>query len=471
MGERSISTGILRLKLKKIETTGHFCLVVSKGELKMNQIFDVVIVGSGIAGIFAGIALSQSNLNVVILDKGKSVSKRKCLWDCKQHSAVCDVSCGEGGAGLFSDGCLHYSTQIGGGSVNPTFFEHYRKIIDRIYEDSGLSQYIGYPDREFLQELRGLNLKYSDIEQRVFGEDKVILLVEYLKSLWNKNTTSKMNTRVDHISKTKLGFKIFTKNDTYESRFVIIATGQWDHKLTKQTCETLGISVSEVPTSYGFRIETLYDRLKDVTQRYYNWKIYGNKFRTFCVNNRGRVLMHRGEEGRLSTNGSHSNSEPTANTNLAIMSYIQSDKMLSIMRSRKVNEPPILQRWQDLIEKKVTASESLEKNKVKPTLKQFILGNFWDVFEERIIKDFIIDMYRFNQFSPNMIHDDLLITGPEWKYFYLNYPQTERYESKQVSNIFFVGDTNSICYALVMSSLSGYVAGEEIYKKVQRNEG
>ena len=437
----------------------------------MNQIFDVVIVGGGVAGIFAGIALSQSNLKVVILDKGKPVSKRKCLWDCKKHPDICDVSCGEGGAGLFSDGCLHYSTQIGGDSVNPTLFEHYKKIIDKIYEDSGLSTYIGYPEREFLQELKGLNLKYADIEQRVFGEDKVIPLIEYLKSLWNKNTVSKMNVEVKEISKTKSGFKTLTDKDTYESRFVIVGTGQWGHKLIKQTCDSLRINVSEVPTSYGFRIETLYDRLKDVTRRFYNWKVYGEKFRTFCINNRGRVLMHRGEEFRLSTNGSHSNSEPTENTNLAIISYMYPQEMLSIMRSRKSNEPPILQRWKDLIEKRVTTKESLEKNTVKPTLKRFTLGNFWELFGERIIKDFIADMNRFSQFSPNMIHDDLLIMGPELKYFYLTYPQTEQYESKQVPGIFFVGDANANCYAIVMSSLSGYVAGEEIYKKSLSQRG
>lgn len=436
----------------------------------MTQSVDVVIVGSGVAGIFAGIALSQSDLSVVVLDKGKSVDQRKCLWECKKHSRICDVSCGEGGAGLFSDGCLHYSTKIGGGSVNPDLFEHYRKVIDKIYESSGLSQYIGYPEREFLQELEGLNLKYADIEQRVFGEDKVVSLISYLKSRWSKDTIQKMNVRVNNIFKTKLGFKIVTSEDFYDTKFVIIATGQWDHKLIGRICKFLGIDILEVPTSYGFRVETLYDRLKDVTQRFYNWKVYGEKFRTYCVNNHGRILMHRGEEGRLSTNGSHSNLEPTENTNLAIMSHMESNKMFPIMRTRNPNAPPILQRWEDLLEKRNTTDESLEKNIIRPTLKRFVLGNFWDLFGGKIVDDFIADMYRFEQFSPNMIHDDLLVTGPEWKYENFTYPTTDRYESKQCPGIFFVGDTNAESYALAMASLSGYVAGEEIYKKASKEE-
>ena len=437
----------------------------------MTQTVDVVIIGSGVSGTFAGIALSQSNLNIVILDKGKSVNERKCLWNCNKHKNVCDVSCGEGGAGLFSDGCLHYSKKIGGGKVKSEIFEHYRKVIDKIYESSGLSKYIGYPEREFLKELEGLNLEYADIEQRVFGEDKVIPLIKYLKSLWNKNTISKMNIRVNNIFKSKRGFKVVTSEDFYDTKFVILATGQYDHKLTQRTCKFLGIDIIEVPTSYGFRVETLYDRLKDVTQRFYNWKVYGKKFRTYCINNHGRVLMHRLEGGRLSTNGSHSNIEPTRNTNLAIMSKMNSKEVFPIMESRKKNEPPILQRWEDLLKKRVTSNKSLEKNTIKPTLKKYVLGNFWDLFGDKIVNDFIADMNRFSQFSPNMLSNDLLITGPEWKFEHHTYPTTERYESKQVPGIFFVGDCNSNCYALVMASLAGYVAGEEIYKKVSRDEG
>ena len=428
----------------------------------MKNTVDVVIVGAGVSGTFAGIGLSQSNLDVVILDKGRCISERKCLWNCSKHPKVCDVSCGEGGAGLFSDSCLHYSTKIGGNVIKTTIFEHYRKIIDKIYEESGLSRYIGYPDREFLQELKGLNLEYADIEQRDFGEEKVVPLVKYLKSLWDKSTVSKMNMEVKEISKTKSGFKILTDQGTYESRFVIIGTGQWGHSLIERSCKKLGITMIDVPTSYGFRIETLYDRLKDVTQRFYNWKVYGDKFRTYCVNNRGRIVMHRGEEMRISTNGSHSNLESTENTNLAIMSRMNSKKMFPIVRSRKSNAPPILQRWIDLIEQRITTPEDLERNIVRPTLKRFVLGNFWDLFGDQIVNDFISDMIKFSQFSPNMIHDDLLVTGPEWKYEYRTYPTTERYESKEVPGIFFVGDCNANCYAIVMSSLSGFVAGETI---------
>jgi len=429
---------------------------------------DVVIVGGGVSGIFAAISLSESDLDVIILDKGKDVSERNCILNCKKHPKVCDVSCGVGGAGLFSDSCLHYSTKIGGNVVHQNVFEHYRKIIDKIYEASGLSQYIGYPDREFLQELKGLNLEYADIEQRVFGEEKVVPLVKYLKSLWNEHIELKTSVEVKEILKIDVtsnfrsGFKIVTDKGIYESRFVIVGTGQWGHSLIVRSCKKLKITMIDVPTSYGFRVETLYDRLKDVTQKFYNWKVYGKKFRTYCVNNRGKIVMHRGEEMRLSTNGSHSNTEPTENTNLAIMSRMSGERMFKIMRSRKPNEPPILQRWTDLIQRKVTTSEDLAKNTVKPTLKRYVLQNLWDLYTEQIMNDFIADMISFGRFSPHMLHDDLLVTGPEWKYEHHTYPTTTAYESKEQPGLFFVGDCNANCYAIVMASMSGYIAGQTI---------
>ena len=74
----------------------------------------VVIVGSGPAGLFAAYKLA-GNADVTVIDKGKDVDKRKCPspGNCKAKCKPCQILCGIGGAGLYSDGKIIFSDRIG----------------------------------------------------------------------------------------------------------------------------------------------------------------------------------------------------------------------------------------------------------------------------------------------------------------------------------------------------------------------
>ncbi|MBI5064447.1 MAG: FAD-binding protein, partial [Desulfatitalea sp.] len=79
--------------------------------------FDVIIVGAGPAGLFAAYHLCEhSDLKVLLVDKGKPPERRKCpmtALDPCQRCKPCNILCGIGGAGLFSDGKLNYIHKLG----------------------------------------------------------------------------------------------------------------------------------------------------------------------------------------------------------------------------------------------------------------------------------------------------------------------------------------------------------------------
>ncbi|MEM4505736.1 MAG: NAD(P)/FAD-dependent oxidoreductase, partial [Candidatus Bathyarchaeia archaeon] len=80
--------------------------------------YDVIIVGAGPAGIFCALELvEKSDLKVLLLDKGPDIEKRRCPasrgFGCV-NCDPCNLLCGWGGAGAFSDGKLTLSTEVGG---------------------------------------------------------------------------------------------------------------------------------------------------------------------------------------------------------------------------------------------------------------------------------------------------------------------------------------------------------------------
>ncbi|MFI3229014.1 MAG: FAD-dependent monooxygenase [Bacillota bacterium] len=74
----------------------------------------IIVVGSGPAGLFAGLLLSELGLNPTIIERGSAVEERtKCVEALKTFGVFnpnTNIQFGEGGAGTFSDGKLNTGT-------------------------------------------------------------------------------------------------------------------------------------------------------------------------------------------------------------------------------------------------------------------------------------------------------------------------------------------------------------------------
>lgn len=96
------------------------------GSLKLHS--RPVVVGSGPAGLFAGLVLAQNGYNPLILERGECVERRSAIvqryWDQAQLNHETNIQFGEGGAGTFSDGKL--TTRINDRRCNKVLEEFHR---------------------------------------------------------------------------------------------------------------------------------------------------------------------------------------------------------------------------------------------------------------------------------------------------------------------------------------------------------
>jgi uncharacterized FAD-dependent dehydrogenase len=116
--------------------------------------YDVIVIGAGPAGIFTGLELAGAGLSTLILEKGRDIVSRRCPINHYSGKCLrckpCDILCGWGGAGAFSDGKLTLTTEFGG-------------VLDEYMEKSRVAELIEYIDKIYLD---------FGATTTVYGDDK-----------------------------------------------------------------------------------------------------------------------------------------------------------------------------------------------------------------------------------------------------------------------------------------------------------
>ena len=113
--------------------------------------FEVVIVGSGVSGIFTALELIDKGYNgkdILMIDKGSMLSRRLCFVNestkCKKCK-ICSISNGVGGTGSYSDSKLNFdpSGRVGGDLSEITSREEiieYNRRTNKIYKQFDIEE-------------------------------------------------------------------------------------------------------------------------------------------------------------------------------------------------------------------------------------------------------------------------------------------------------------------------------------------
>ena len=452
--------------------------------------YDVVIIGAGQAGMFAANELAGHNLTILVIDKGRDIDSRHCPMDSINmctHCAPCDIMCGVGGAGTFSDGTLNLRPDIGGDLAQLTGDKKYAwelvKHVDDIFLHYGSPQDVSNPKNSDVEELKrraaSVGARFLDIKQRHIGSDNAPTVIGNFKNdLEARDIKFLLNTRVDDlvVEDGMCQGVVLSDGRSIMSKHTILApgriSGEWVNELTNRH----SIEAHYGGIDIGVRVEVPAIIMDPVTKInrdpkfHINTHRYDDFVRTFCTNEHGFVVKEE-YEGFIATNGHSMRNTASENTNFAFLVHIELTHPIenTTKYARSVAKlattigggKPVLQRMGDLRRGRRSTEKRIARNPVVNTLKDVTPGDISMAMPHRIVMDIIEGLDTLNQIIPGVASDSTLLYAPEIK-FYAMEISVDRNMETNVKNLFAAGDGAGLSRDIVNAAATGVLAARGI---------
>jgi len=456
--------------------------------------YDVVIIGSGPAGIFSAMELMENNrgLKILMVEKGKDIDKRQCPMEIRDISCnkcpECDLLSGWGGAGAFSDGKLNLSPEVGGHLsryVDADTLQSLINYVDNVYVRLGAPQEIYGTDTETVKDIERLASKNDLIlipsRIRHIGTDLCRGLLKRMKDSLNHRVDTLFGTEAENILTEGDRVKgVRLKNgEEILSDFVVLAPGREGSRWLEGEAKTLKLTLLQNPVDIGVRVELpapVFEHLTSVTYEpkliYYSRK-FDDKVRTFCVNPYGEVVKEY-LKGIWTVNGHSYTHRRTNNTNFALL--------VSTVFTEPFNEPisygayiarlanflgqgVIVQRLGDLQAGRRSTHDRIAKGIIQPTLKDATPGDLSFVLPYRYLLDIMEMLEALERIAPGVNSRHTLLYGVEVKFYSMQLKLSRSLET-EIDNLFAIGDGAGVSRGLVQASVSGVIAAREMLRRL-----
>jgi uncharacterized FAD-dependent dehydrogenase len=455
--------------------------------------FDVIIVGTGPAGIFSALELAEkTDLKILMLDRVKDIDKRKCPSSRGLGCLNCDpcsLLAGWGGAGAFSDGKLTLSTEIGGWLNEYCTEEQLWELlhyVDDIYLNFGATKHLYGVGPEKFEELErkaslaGLRLVSQKV--RHMGTDKCAETLHRMREHLENKVDIRTQADVKNllVKDGKVAGVETTKGEKFYAKYVIVAPGRIGAQWLKTQGELLKLKTLNNPVDVGVRVELQAAIMEDLTKTLYEPKLiyhsksFDDEVRTFCVSPLGEVITES-YDGVLTVNGQSYAERKTKNTNFAILvstkftepfrepiAYGKYIARLSNLLSGGV----IVQRLGDLKVGRRSTEERIRRSLCVPTLKNATPGDLSFVLPYRYLSDIKEMLQALDKVAPGVYSNDTLLYGVEVKFYSSRLELTDQLETK-IENLFTIGDGAGVSRGLIQASASGVIVAKEIAKRAK----
>ncbi|MCG2715291.1 MAG: NAD(P)/FAD-dependent oxidoreductase [Candidatus Marinimicrobia bacterium] len=443
----------------------------------MKNIYDVILIGAGSAGLFAANRLAGSGLKVLVIDRGDEPEKRK------------DMNFGVGGAGTFSDGKLNLSHRIGG---DPSSFgrsasevEEYIELVDDIFTEIGVAGgYTGTNDKSFQELMRkahavGVDFIYA--KQRHIGTDRLhVITNRFYQRLVKKGISFRVNTRIRSIDYQDNIFILSNEKEQFRAESIIAAPGRAGAYWLREQAKKLSIKNMYGPIDVGVRVEFPADIYSEIAKIMYDAKFrlytksYDDLVRTFCTNPNGYIVKEEFDDFVL-VNGHAKWNSKTNNTNFALLSRVtltdpvedttKYGRDIARLATTIGGGKPILQRLTDFVSGRRSTWDRIAKSAITPTLTDVTPGDIAMAFPQRIVTNLMEGLSVLNQIISGLQSNSTLLYAPEIKFYDTKYTVTPNLETN-VNNFFVAGDASGHSRGIIYSAVTGIFAAEGVLKNL-----
>ena len=449
----------------------------------------MIIVGGGPAGLFAAHWLSEhSSLRVLLIDKGKPPLKRHCPIGDRGcvHCRPCNILCGVGGAGLFSDGKLNFIHKLG--KTDLTQFLGLAEACQLIDETEAIFNRYGMDGQVFptdmdaartiRKEARKHGIDLLLIRQKHLGSDNLPRHIEAMareieaRGVLFHHSENVRDLLVEHGRVTG----VVTDRDTYAAESVILAPGRVGAEWMGAIAGRNGIGLSQRGIEVGVRVEVHNEIMQDLCQIIYDPTFfirtarYDDQTRTFCTNFGGFVALENYQDF-VCVNGHALMDRKSANTNFAFLSKViltdpvednqaygeSIGKLATLIGGGR----PILQRYGDLRRGRRSTWNRIRNSYIEPTLINVVCGDIAMALPERILTNLVDGLERLNQVIPGVANDETLLYAPEIKFF-ATQVETDSQLETGVRGLFVAGDGPGVAGNIVSAAATGLIAARAI---------
>jgi len=459
--------------------------------------YDVIIAGGGPAGIFAALELVQtSGLSILLVEKGRDIDGRQCPArerDGRCNTCTpCNLVCGLGGAGAFSDGKLTLSTDVGGrldDYVGGDMADDLIKYVDDTYLRFGAPDklYGAGDDVDRLcrqAELAGLRLKPVPI--RHLGTEHCRSVLRSMRDYLDPRLDLKLDTAVDSVivDNGRVTGIVTEDGDRFACDYLILSPGREGADWLSREANRLGLTMHNNPVDLGVRVEVPKEVMEDFCNTMYEVKLeflspsFDDRIRTFCMCPDGEVILEStgGADPVITVNGHSYAERKSGNTNFALLTStaftepfhepIAYGKYLARL-ANILSGGVLVQRLGDLMQGRRSTPARIKEGLVRPTLTSATPGDLSFVLPYRHLTGIIEMLGAMERLIPGVASPYTLLYGVEVKFYSGRLQLTSGLET-EVGNMFAAGDGAGVSRGLIQASASGVVVAREILSRVGR---